>query len=325
MAEQEYPVDAEFLAQVRARHGHDLQALMDLGVRIVTGNGAPCSPVNGAAVIAAAAEQDVALAWRYLAGFSAQGLARERSLADAYAAIMRAAALGDAEAVRQLIWLQELRWPSPRDAARWVAAAVDVEMLCAEPRVIVVRALLSRPLCRYLIDLAAPRRKRAEVYDLATGATRPDAMRTNSRVSFSALDVSLVLQIVRMRLAHAAGVGITKLELPEVLHYAVGERYQPHVDFLHPGVERFAEHVRAHGQRSRTALIYLNDDYSGGETDFPKLGFCFKGRPGDALIFDNVDCQGAGDLRTLHEGRAPLSGEKWLLSQWIRDREQVFS
>ncbi len=53
-----FPVDAAFLSQVRARHGGDTQALLKLGVRLLNGDNAPHSPVNGAAVIAIAADQD---------------------------------------------------------------------------------------------------------------------------------------------------------------------------------------------------------------------------------------------------------------------------
>ena len=37
-------------------------------------------------------------------------------------------------------------------------------------------------------------------------------------------------------------------------------------------------------------------------------------------MFANVDLNGAPDRLTLHTGCSPTRGEKWLLSQWIRDR-----
>jgi prolyl 4-hydroxylase len=70
-------------------------------------------------------------------------------------------------------------------------------------------------------------------------------------------------------------------------------------------------------------LIYLNDEYTGGETDFPVLGWRYRGSPGDALAFRNVTAAGLPDVRTLHAGRPPAGGEKWLLSKWIRDRRQL--
>jgi prolyl 4-hydroxylase len=69
-----------------------------------------------------------------------------------------------------------------------------------------------------------------------------------------------------------------------------------------------------------TFLAYLNDGYVGGETDFPRAGLRFKGAAGDALMFANVDLQGRPEPLSLHAGLPPGSGEKWVLSQWIRDR-----
>jgi hypothetical protein len=37
-------------------------------------------------------------------------------------------------------------------------------------------------------------------------------------------------------------------------------------------------------------------------------------------MFANVDLVGNPDRSTLHAGLTPTQGEKWLLSQWIRDR-----
>ena len=37
-------------------------------------------------------------------------------------------------------------------------------------------------------------------------------------------------------------------------------------------------------------------------------------------MFFNVDAAGQPDRRTLHAGLPPSAGEKWLLSQWFRDR-----
>ena len=58
----------------------------------------------------------------------------------------------------------------------------------------------------------------------------------------------------------------------------------------------------------------------GGETEFPLVGFRHKGRKGDALFFWNVQTDGSLDRQTLHAGLPPTTGEKWLLSQWVRNK-----
>jgi hypothetical protein len=37
-------------------------------------------------------------------------------------------------------------------------------------------------------------------------------------------------------------------------------------------------------------------------------------------LFNNVDADGAPDHDTVHAGTPPTSGEKWVLSQWVRTR-----
>ena len=69
-----------------------------------------------------------------------------------------------------------------------------------------------------------------------------------------------------------------------------------------------------------TFLLFLNEEFEGGETTFPAAGLSFRGRTGDALFFANVTRDGRPDPLTLHAGRPPTSGEKWILSQWIRER-----
>ena len=318
------PVDTAFLSQVRARHCGDTQALLQLGVRLLNGDNAPHSPVNGAAVIAVAADHDDAQAWRLMAGFAAQGLGQAQSWVNACAALERAVVLGDPLARQQQLLLRSLQLDTVQGIEDWLVCA-DAEVFHALPRMLVFRNFLPAVLCEYLIQAAQPRLVRADVYDVAMGVTKIDPMRTNRRAPHSVLDIDLVVQLIRARLAVAAGVAVEMLESPEVLHYEVGQQYKLHVDYFHVGSLRLAEHVQLHGQRTKTALVYLNDNYVGGETAFPRLGISFRGGAGDALIFDNVDAQGNGDMNTAHQGSAPTQGEKWLLSQWIRDKSKPFT
>jgi hypothetical protein len=104
------------------------------------------------------------------------------------------------------------------------------------------------------------------------------------------------------------------------LNYLPGQQFEPHFDFLDSAVPGYTDDLRSNGQRVATFLLYLNEEFDGGETEFPELGWRYKGRTGDALLFWNVDGSELPDRRTLHAGLPPTSGEKWLLSQWLRKR-----
>jgi TPR repeat protein len=189
------------------------------------------------------------------------------------------------------------------------------------PQAATFQQLIPESWCHYVMGLAAPRLQRATVNDIARGAVVHE-MRTNSTTCFPAADSDPLLQLINHRVAQACGLPLAHQEVIAVLHYRAGQTYEDHFDFIDPDVPRFREELTIRGQRVATVLIYLSAGYEGGETDFPLLGWRHKGRPGDALVFRNVNDAGDPDRRTLHAGRAPTSGEKWLLSKWVRSRAQ---
>lgn len=214
---------------------------------------------------------------------------------------------------------------------RWsgLAAAVDAEafvqsrapstVLSESPRICVFEQFASPDICEWLIERGKPRSHRAHVYDPQIGAGgQIREARTNSSAEFGVVHSDLVLMLLRNRIANSVGLPVQSLESTSLLHYAPGEEFAPHYDFLDTSVPGFAREVGTKGQRVATFLVYLNYDYTGGETEFPLLGISFKGARGDALLFWNVDRSGEGDPRTRHAGKPPASGEKWVLSQWLR-------
>jgi prolyl 4-hydroxylase len=191
-----------------------------------------------------------------------------------------------------------------------------------KPAIHSARGLVPRAFCEYLIAVAAPRVRRARVNDAHQGHDDHHDMRTNSDASFGPADSDLIFALVEEKLAHATQVPRSHQEPTCVLRYRPGERYEDHFDFIDPAVPAFQHELETRGQRIVTALVYLNGDYEGGATDFPALGTSFRGNAGDAVWWRNVTRDGAPERRTLHAGRAPTRGEKWLLSKWVRDRRQ---
>ncbi len=313
--------DMEFQALVRTQYAGNPHAMTALGARLVVGRDAPLSPVDGAMLIEEAARLGDPAAWPYIAVLAAAGAGRTQSWSDAFDALARAAAGGDAHALFQQRLLRELGVQGAADAEKWVSTTRG-EVLREAPRWVVFAGFLTPAVCAYLVDRAAPKLIRAQVNDARGGGLKVDSMRTNTGAPFSLIETDLVMQMIRARIAHAAGVAAAVLEPTEILHYAIGETYKPHFDFFHPSLPNYPEEMRVRGQRAKTALIYLNGGYEGGETDFPRLGVKFRGGVGELLIFDNLSADGNGDTNTLHTGLPPTRGEKWLLSQWIRDKPQ---
>ena len=192
--------------------------------------------------------------------------------------------------------------------------------LNAEPRIRLFTDLVDDNICAWLIDRAQGRLARALVYDALSKITTENPTRTNTAAVFNLLDTDFVCVLVQLRMAASLGKSIRYFEPITVLHYDEGEQITEHYDFVDPNVPDYDQEIAQKGQRVVTFLIYLNDDYAGGETEFPRSGVSHKGRRREGLYFVNALPGGSADIRTLHAGRAPRNGEKWIVSQFVRDR-----
>jgi prolyl 4-hydroxylase len=202
--------------------------------------------------------------------------------------------------------------------ADWMAPC-EKRVLNEAPRVVAIESFLPKPACEWLIGLAKGRVRPAQVYG-ADGQPAIEAdSRSNSSVEFGAGNCDVVMLLTRQRIAAAIGVPVGALENSQILHYDVGQRFSRHHDYLDPDLVDVVQR----GQRIVTFLVYLNVEFDAGETDFPYLGVRHKGGTGGALYFGNLTPAGVPDPRTLHAGLPPTRGEKWLLSQWVRNRARV--
>ena len=205
------------------------------------------------------------------------------------------------------------------DIAAWIAPPPG-RALHRNPRIAVSEKFASPQLCRWLIDRGRPHLRVAQIDDPMTGRPVYGQGRTNSSAELSLAETDVVMHLLRARMSALAGPPTSAMEGVAILRYEVGQQFYRHFDFLDPSMPGYAMQIEQFGQRVLTFLIYLNEGYEGGDTEFPALSWRFKGGLGDALFFWNVDAAGKPDRLTLHAGSAPTRGEKWLLSQWVRGR-----
>ena len=196
----------------------------------------------------------------------------------------------------------------------------EKQSLSDSPRIRLIRQFATPAECRWLIALGRPQLGPATVFDQTTGTQTLDPSRDNSFFVLRLGEMNVVTEVIRTRISAATSLPVPLFEPSQLLHYSVGQRFKPHHDFLDPSNPAYAETLAVFGQRIATFLIYLNGGYSGGETNFPRIGLNYRAEPGDTLFFANVTRDGAPDPSTLHAGLPPTAGEKWVFSQWIRDR-----
>jgi prolyl 4-hydroxylase len=299
----------------------EVEALTARGIALLTTP--PFDPRAGIEAIVEAANRGGAQAVQLCAQMSALGAGLPQDWNAAFDCLEGAAGRGwrpAQEELRLLASRHEGTWKTLRDAVDIPALLAPGTMQTAKhaPRIFTMEKFLSPGLCDWLVERAKPKIARARTFDANAEGAQIEGGRNNSAAEFGFLETGIVLALIRARIAALTGLAVQAMENTQVLHYAVGQRFAPHYDFLDPAVAAYAENIARAGQRAATFLVYLSDEFDAAETSFLTLDWRWRGAKGDAILFWNVDEAGAPDRATLHAGLAPTRGEKWLLSQWIR-------
>ena len=177
--------------------------------------------------------------------------------------------------------------------------------------------------CDYVIQRASRRLEPAQTSESVDQDQTGSEYRTNSAAKFWMMQQDIVLAMIDRKMSIAAETPVDFAEDLVVLHYQPGERYYAHCDAFLPELPEQGAEIDLRGQRIRTILVYLNDDFEEGETFFLYADKKIKLKTGDALIFENVTEEGDPDEHAVHEGLPVTQGQKWLASKWIRDKSQV--
>ncbi|HYD38875.1 MAG TPA: 2OG-Fe(II) oxygenase [Allosphingosinicella sp.] len=296
------PGEAARLLIAEAKAGRP-EALAQLALWRIAGDVVRRDLAEARTLLGAAAEQGDDAAALLHAGFLASGTGGEADWPAALAALARLAPRVQRAAVQlRLIEAMAL------DSDGFPAKPVEPLSLATAPQASAVRAFLTRTECAYLIAAAEPRLQPSVVVDPATGRMVPHPVRTSDAAMFGVFAEDAVVAAINRRIAALSGTAPAQGEPLQVLRYRAGGEYKPHMDAL----------PAEPNQRILTVLVYLSDDYGGGETRFVRTGLTFRGKAGDALMFRNARPDGRADPLSLHAGLPVERGVKYLASRWIR-------
>jgi hypothetical protein len=302
----------------------DAASLTALGKRLLVGDGVPVSEDKAMATLREAVARGGGEAAALLSVCAAWGVAQASNVDAALDHLARAAELGWNPALRELQVLARYTGADPAALRRKIdlsllRTAPPARVQFERPRIVVLERFATLEECRWLIGRAGSGLQRARVYRGSPNAQVAET-RTNREMSFTIFNADVMLSLMRDRIAAACNAPATHFEVTKLLHYSPGEQFALHADFIEARTPEVARELAVRGQRAATFLIYLNEGYEGGATQFPRLDWQYRGGRGDALLFSNVGADGAPDYDTVHAGMPPTSGEKWVLSQWIRTR-----
>lgn len=145
---------------------------------------------------------------------------------------------------------------------------------------------------------------------------------TGFRTSYSG-DLSphepLVMAVSR-RIDDLLGISGICGEAIQGQRYFPGQEFKPHNDWFYTDQDYWRGERKRGGQRSWTAMAFLNKVDKGGETHFVEVGVKIEPKPGVLLVWNNALPDGTPNVNTLHAGTPVVEGVKYVLTKWYRTR-----
>lgn len=137
---------------------------------------------------------------------------------------------------------------------------------------------------------------------------------TSSRTSSHVfLEDSETADALAKRVSKFLRIPTTHFESVQVARYRPGEKYDAHYD-----AARLSDtNTTTELPRMYSVLLYLNDDYEGGHTEFPNCGADVTPRRGMGVLWRNLSESGRNLKSSFHGGLPVTSGTKYICTLWI--------
>lgn len=135
--------------------------------------------------------------------------------------------------------------------------------------------------------------------------------------------MQLVKDIIQKIVDNKMNLHYTKEELLERIEFQ-GQTYTGDIVSYH--YDSYPEDSRSldpWGQRNITGLVYLNDNFDGGLTYFPKINKYIKPEKGKMVLFTSVHEDLTLDKESIHCATAVSNGNKSILNVWFRENPVV--
>ena len=187
---------------------------------------------------------------------------------------------------------------------------MNTKILNECPLVTVFEDFLDADTCKKFIEYPWAWEK-STGYDHAEHRAKPTSHRTSSTTFiYENHKFDDFVAYTKAKISRTLKVRSQRFEFLQMQKYSSGEQYKHHHDYFFQGPE-------ALNNRLGTVIIYLNDNFSGGETKFHKLGFSVTPKLGRALYFQ-YNYSPDENLLTEHSGEPIIEGEKFIVTAWFR-------
>ena len=198
--------------------------------------------------------------------------------------------------------------------ARWAADPGAYRFPTDKAEIYAFGDFLSLDECSGMIALIDKVAKPSSAFDVDYGARH--------RTSYSG-DVQrseALVRIVERRIDDLLGIDPDFGESVQGQRYLTGQEFKPHCDWFWTKADYWKKVSKHGGQRSWTAMVYLNAVEEGGDTMFTRLGISVPPQPGALLVWNNCLPDGTPNWDTTHAGPPVVRGVKYVITKWYRTR-----
>jgi prolyl 4-hydroxylase len=183
----------------------------------------------------------------------------------------------------------------------------------------IIKDLITKNEAQELIDWARPKLKEATVL---TYSGKDLSHRDNS---VAWLDKSHpISKKIFIKTSAITGLPMRNFEKVQICHYKPGQLFNHHQDQCHDKTDTCLKDFKRGGQRLYNVLMYLNNDFQGGETDFNVLKKRYKLPPGSGILWAMTNKKGNRvHPKANHAGLPVTHGEKWIANIWQRKNKFI--
>ncbi|ANU08816.1 hypothetical protein A6F65_02538 [Paraurantiacibacter namhicola] len=175
-----------------------------------------------------------------------------------------------------------------------------------------IRGFLDRNECRRLVKVIDRKIGPSTLFK----GTEIDGFRTSSTHYFAAGDPDTTA--LETKIDALLGLPHMLAETTQGQRYMAGQQFKHHQDFFHETEAYWQDERRRGGQRTWTAMVYLNEPEEGGATDFKDVGVAIPPERGAIIVWNNMGRDGRPNHQTLHAGTPVIAGSKYVITQWYR-------
>lgn len=176
------------------------------------------------------------------------------------------------------------------------------------------RGFLDEATCAALVAQIDAQRRPSTISD----HNGDNAFRTSETCDLAADDP--VVAAVDAAIAAATGLDPAHGEPIQGQRYAVGQEFKAHTDYFEPAGVDYQKFCGVAGNRTWTAMIYLNEPEAGGATRFKAVDKTIQPETGKLVCWSNRRPDGSLNPATIHHGMKVRAGTKYVITKWFRER-----